>query len=99
MKQIKRIGVLSCAKVLGGLYLVLGLIFGGIMTIVAALGAGVGGGPEEVGMALGGGLASIIIIPLLYGFIGFIGGAFMAAIYNIAASMFGGIEFETTSVM
>lgn len=94
---VRRIGVLSCAKMLGALYVVFGLIFGGIMTLVALLGAAnpaMNGNAEAGVAAIGFGVGSIIILPLLYGLMGFIGGAIMAFFYNLIAGAVGGIEIQ-----
>jgi hypothetical protein len=45
-----------------------------------------------VGMLFGAG--SIIILPICYGIIGFIGALLSAFIYNIAAKVTGGVEVD-----
>ena len=67
MQKVKRIGVLSLAKILGLLYAVLGLIFGALFAVLSLFGFGAG----ETGLFFG--TASIIIFPILYGIMGFIG--------------------------
>jgi hypothetical protein len=42
---IRRVGPLSCAKIVGTLYVVLGLVIGGIFSLVALAG-GFGGEPQ-----------------------------------------------------
>lgn len=37
----------------------------------------------------------IIILPLMYGIVGFVAGAIQAIIYNLAAGFIGGIRIET----
>ena len=98
MITIRRIGVLSTAKVLGVLYALLGLIFGALFTCISLFGAlaarsvfGEGGG--DFGALFG--IGAIIVLPILYGILGFIGGAIMAALYNLVAGWVGGIELET----
>ena len=90
--HVKRIGVASCAKMLGVLYGVAGLIVGAMFSLfaLAGAGAGAGGGPE----AVFGGVLAIILLPLFYGIGGLIGGAIMAFVYNLVASSVGGIEIE-----
>ena len=90
---VKRIGPMSCGKVLGGLYGLLGLIAGGILSLFSLVGASIGGSDQGM-LAVGGGVGSIIILPLFYGVLGFIGGVISAALYNLVAGMFGGIEIE-----
>ncbi len=90
---IKRIGPVSCGKVLGGLYGLLGLIAGGIFSLISLVGASVAGSNEGLLAALFG-VGAIIILPISYGVLGFIGGVISAALYNLVAGMFGGIEIE-----
>jgi hypothetical protein len=44
------------------------------------------------------GVASVVVLPILYGVSGFVFGVVMAAIYNVVAGVVGGLElkFETT---
>ena len=90
MQKVKRIGVLSLAKILGLLYAVLGLIFGALFAVLSLFGFNAG----ETGLFFG--TASIIIFPILYGIMGFIGGAISAFFYNLVAKWIGGIEVEIT---
>ncbi len=98
---IRRLGVFSVAKIQGLLMFVMGLIFGIIyglffMIFGAAMSALA---PQSEGQL--GGLGTIVLgivmmvgIPIFYGFIGFIGGAIGALIYNAAAKVVGGIKLE-----
>jgi hypothetical protein len=40
----------------------------------------------------------MIAIPIIYGIIGFIGGAIGALLYNLFAGMVGGVEIEVESI-
>ena len=40
------------------------------------------------------GLASLVVLPLLYWLVGFVLGAILAMLYNITAGWFGGVEIE-----
>jgi hypothetical protein len=102
MIRIKRIGVLSFAKIVGLLYAVLGLIFGMLFTLFSLIGALTSafatrsGGVSFVGMyETLFGIGSIILFPIMYGVMGFITGLIMAAMYNFIARWIGGIEVET----
>ena len=100
--RIQRIGVLSCGKMLAALYAVLGLIAGGFMALFSLAGMqmqGQAGNAAAPGFAVGFGLASIIILPLMYGVLGFIFGVVAAFIYNVVSGVAGGIEIETDSTM
>jgi hypothetical protein len=41
------------------------------------------------------GVGAIVFLPLFYGVLGLIAGAIGAALYNLFAGIFGGIELET----
>ncbi len=94
--RIKRMDVLSVAKMLGALYAVLGLIFGlifGVSMLGAVLtGANVANGAMAGGVI--GGFLLLIFSPIFYGFMGFVAGALAAFLYNFIAGIAGGIEFE-----
>ncbi len=90
MQKVKRIGVLSLAKILGLLYTIFGLILGVLFAVLPLLGFSA----DETGLFFGS--ASIIIFPILYGIMGFIGGAITAFFYNLIAKWIGGLEVEIT---
>ena len=94
---IKRVGVVSCGKVSGWLYGAMGLIGGALFTLISiftlVLGVASNEGPGAVLPALFG-VGAIIILPVLYGTMGFIGGVITAAMYNLIANRFGGLELE-----
>jgi hypothetical protein len=90
---VKSFNPLSVGKVLGLTYACLGLLIGGFVSLFAlAAGGGPGGrgGPEAVVMGAG----AVVMLPLIYGVIGFIGGLISAFIYNVIAGLAGGIEVE-----
>jgi len=90
--SIKKMDVLSAAKMLGVLYALLGLVVSLFMGAAMILG-GIGGG---IGLAEGlvGSIGTIIVIPLMYGIGGFIGGALLGLFYNVTAGIVGGIVLE-----
>lgn len=102
---ITRVRPLSVGKIAGFLYGLIGLFIGALISVFALFGglaAGAAGAASEAegpGAALGAafgiaGLAAIIVVPLLYGFMGFITTVIMAAIYNLVARIVGGIEVD-----
>ncbi len=98
---IKRVGVLSFAKISGivgaGLGLIIGVIYGLIiMTIGAAMMSGRGG--PGAGFGIIGGLLMMIMIPAFYGILSFVFGALYAFVYNVAAGFVGGVELELEEV-
>ena len=91
MVVLKRIGVLSAAKLEGLLMVIFGLIMGIIFAVFGAAGATLSGF-GAFGASVG--ILAIIIMPIFYGIIGFIGGAVGAFLYNLIAGWIGGIELE-----
>jgi len=94
---LKRFGVMSCAKVAGTLYGLLGILFGGIFALVSTLGLALGqnasgDAPAWLGAMFG--VGAIVLFPIFYGIMGFIGGLITAALYNLLAGFVGGIEVE-----
>lgn len=93
---LKRIGVLSAAKIVGTVYAVFGLLsalFFMAITTVGGVLAAMGDEPSGLfGMLFG--VGAIVIFPLLYGCMGFVLGALSAWLYNLFSGMVGGIEVE-----
>lgn len=95
MQRIRRMDVMQMAKTLAALYFLLAIIIGiPVMLIVTSAARMQPGVP---GFARGMGLGMLIILPVLYGCIGFIGGALVAALYNIVAGWTGGIGIDIES--
>jgi len=92
--HIRRIDPLSAGKVLGLIYALISLVVGLFFSMFAIFGMAMGGGDAVVG-GLVTGLGAVVILPLVYGILGFLGGVFAAFLYNVVASMAGGIELET----
>jgi len=96
---VTRIVPMTLGKMLGGLYAILGLI-GGVLFAIAAEGlrSFLMFFPADslLGMEEGSpvGLTVVLVLPLVYGIIGFISGVVMACVYNWIARLFGGVEFE-----
>lgn len=99
MQSVTRIGVLSLAKMLAVTYAFLGLFFGAVISLFAMMGAAAGsvaGGDSGGVVALLFGAGAVIILPIVYGCLGFVGGLIMAPLYNLVARVVGGIEIELT---
>lgn len=99
---IRRFGVLSVGKQLGLTYALIGLIIGAVIALLSLFGAALGSafGDESGGGAVFGaffGVGAIILAPIFYGLIGFLGGLIGAGIYNLVAGATGGIEVELTT--
>jgi hypothetical protein len=87
--ELKKINVGSAAKVGGVISAVLGLIIGIIVALFSMMIPG--GGSEWPFFS---GFAAIIILPIIYGIIGFIAYAIIAALYNFVVGFTGGIILE-----
>ena len=89
MTTVKKVDIMSAAKIEAIICAIFGLILG----IIVALFSGLLGSVS--GSSFGNwGLGSIIIMPIIYAVIGFISGAIGAALYNLAAGWIGGIQIE-----
>ncbi|MBN1792722.1 hypothetical protein JW826_03490 [Candidatus Woesearchaeota archaeon] len=92
MVVVKRVGVWSFARIETLLMAFMGLIFGLVVALLKLSGSAevmMSGVPElELGYA------AILILPFMYGFMGFIAGVIGAAVYNLFASWVGGVELE-----
>jgi hypothetical protein len=92
---ITRVGPLSAAKIAGLLYVVIGLLVGAMFSLFAMAGGFANADTEGAGvMAAMFGVGAIIIAPIFYGCIGFVGTLIMAALFNVAAGIVGGIEVD-----
>ncbi len=95
MQVVRRVGVLSLGKMLGLVYGCIGLLIGGVLSLLSLVGMGMSG--NDSGAAIGSmifGVGAIILVPLVYGILGFIGGLITGAVYNIVAAVAGGVEIE-----
>ncbi len=97
--RIRKIDVLSAGKVVGLVYVILGLFLGLVNLVSPILTAS----PRmmdigyRAGMATGMmyGVEAVILVPIVYGITGFVGGIIFALLYNLIADWIGGIEVET----
>lgn len=85
---IQKVDVLSSAKMMGMMFVLGSLVGVAVFLVVAVFMFAVGGG--NGGAEIGGVFLSVIVAPVLYGILGFIGGAINAVIYNVVAGMGGG---------
>ncbi len=95
--KLRRLGVLSVAKLEAVIFAVVGLIEGIFFAIISASiasAAGALGVATGLEIFTGLGLLSIVIMPIAFGILGFIAGAIGAFLYNLIAGWVGGIEME-----
>ena len=76
----------SLANIVAAVYVVIGFIAGAAMSLLAMAGGEIG---DHAGLSL-----AIFWMPLLYGVLGYVGGALTGWVYNRAAAYTGGIEIE-----
>lgn len=88
---IKKFGVMSLAKVMAALYMFMGFIFGAIMTIFSLFAAG---SSEAAQMGVLFGIGAIIVFPIIYGVMGFVGGLLMGWMFNFVAPKVGGLTLH-----
>jgi hypothetical protein len=91
---IRKFDPLSCAKIVGTLYAVLGLFFGAIFSLVSLAGGFASDTSGMPGLAAMLGVGAIVIGPLFYGCLGFVTSLIGALLYNLVAGAVGGIEIE-----
>ena len=93
---IRRVGPLSCAKVAGLLYLIMGFVFGALVSLFASGGGMLADTPARGfgGMLFGAG--AIVILPICYGAFGFLMTLVMAALFNLVSGITGGIEVDAS---
>ncbi len=103
--KIRKLGILSVAKILAVIYLVISLLISvpyGLFIIIFSL-IGAGSARGEAAFLVGGGgvvmgFVVMIAIPVFYTLVGFVGGAIVALLYNLFAGMVGGIEIEVENI-
>jgi hypothetical protein len=96
--------VWSVARLYAGISGTFGLIAGIVVGLMAMLGGmagalGSNGGARGAGLLAGGlgamfGVGAIILLPVCYGLLGLVSGAVGAALYNLFAGVFGGVEVD-----
>jgi hypothetical protein len=91
---IKRIGALSCARIVATLYAVMGLVVGGIFSLVALAGGFASDGSGAAGLSALIGVGAIITFPILYGCVTFVVTLIGVWLYNVMAGLVGGIEMD-----
>ncbi|MFZ0761557.1 MAG: hypothetical protein WAM69_16545 [Candidatus Sulfotelmatobacter sp.] len=92
MYIIRSVGVLSIAKVLGLVYGCLGLIFAPFFLLFGLIGSLAGQGRTPFAGIFG--VFFALLMPVLYGAMGFITGAIGGLLYNLFAQFVGGFELE-----
>lgn len=92
MQIVKSVGVMSVAKIMGLIYGCMGLVFAPFFLLVGLMGSLVGQQKSPFAGIFG--ITFAILMPVLYGVIGFITGAIASLLYNLFAHWVGGFELE-----
>jgi hypothetical protein len=93
MKKIVKIGAMSLGKILGVIYAVMGLVFGGLITLASFFASSLLGGQNNE-LSIFFGVGSIIILPLMYGVAGLIFGLLIGWTFNLSSRLTGGLAVE-----
>lgn len=91
---VKRVGPLSCAKLSAFLYAIIGLLLGGIFSLVAMAGGFASEEADLAGIGAIMGVGAVIVFPIVYGLMGFVATLVAAWLYNVAAGIVGGVELD-----
>ncbi len=103
--RIKKLGLMSVAKMYAAMAFVISLLIAipyGLFIIGFSL-LGAAGTKGDAALAMGGmgvvgGIAVMIILPIVYTLMAFVGGLIGALIYNLFAGLVGGIEIEVENI-
>jgi hypothetical protein len=97
-KVVRGIGVLSAGKIGAIIYASIGLVLGIVVALLSMAGAFAGalahGGPGRAFFGMVFGVGAIVVLPIFYGILGCLVLMFVALVYNVAAGIVGGLEFE-----
>jgi hypothetical protein len=88
---LRRIGPLSAAKISGVMNIVFGLIVGFFFTVASVL---MSSSPDAPPAGMLFGVGAVVVLPVLYGVLGFVSGLVGALLYNVFAGVVGGLELE-----
>jgi hypothetical protein len=103
--RIRKLGVLSVAKIQSLVMLVVSLLisipYGLIIIVYSLFGASMVGGNASYAVGGGGVVVGILVmvgLPIFYAIIGFIFGAISALVYNLFSGIVGGVEIEVENI-
>ena len=91
-QHLRRVGVVQAAKMSGMLCFFIGAVIAGIMFLVSMV-IPMSAWSGSAGM-MGFGIGALVVLPVFYAVIGFVGGAIYAWLYNLVAGWVGGLELD-----
>jgi hypothetical protein len=92
MHVIKSVGAMSVAKIMGLVYGCMGLLFAPLFLLIGLFGSMAG--QQKTPFAGVFGVIFALLMPVIYGIMGFVMGGFGALLYNAFANWVGGFELE-----
>jgi hypothetical protein len=99
-RRIKSLDVFSVAKMFAAVYGGISLVFIVPIVIIGFSTSLLPGMRDQLGpMGAVLGVVIALLLPAFYAAFGFVGGAAMAFVYNVAAKHLGGIEFNSEEVL
>ena len=99
-RRLRHVSPLPVGKIFGIIYAIFGLIFVPFFAIAALVGAfaePANSGAGAVGVVVGM-IVMAVLLPVLYGAMGFVGGIICAALYNLIARWVSGLDFQVGDV-
>jgi len=96
MFRLRSISVLSSARIFAIVQGAIGIVVGFIFLIFAVVGAAIVPAQQKLGTA--GLIVAAVLMPVIYGVLGFVMGALWAFVYNMAAQAVGGLELQLDAV-
>ena len=95
MLKIKKIDAFSLAKIMTIIYALLGFAVGLVVTVLTLLNVDIAAMTNSNLSFPLVGVAAVVILPFLYGILGFLTGILTGFFFNLAAKFVGGLEIET----
>jgi hypothetical protein len=92
MQIVKSVGVMSVAKIMGLIYGCMGLLFAPIFLLFGLVGSIAGQSKSPFAGVFG--MVLALIMPVMYGVMGFVTGAIGSLLYNLFAKWVGGFELH-----
>ena len=96
MFRLRSIGVLSSAKIFAVVQAAIGILVGFLFLIFGIFGAAIAPSKSQYGMVFI--VVMSVLMPVIYGVLGFVMGAVWAFVYNLTAQAIGGLELQLDAV-
>lgn len=91
---IRRISPTSCARIAGAVYAIFGLLAGAMFSLVGLASSMARENAEGAAFGMLFGVGAIVVLPALYGVLGFVMTWITVWLYNVLAGTLGGVEIE-----